>query len=316
MFPPPAVATSSDESSRRFVTPVSSFVGSSSSNNNNSCMNIQPFGNIEPNHAPQPSRNIVKVEDLECCQLSDADTFRRQIARGPSLLANNSSFRRSVGSDSSSFRRSITRGVSRYSTDDSLAPLKEEVKVDKSKRRASKKKQVKIVLGSDDDDDDDEKITPPRPVMFGLTRKSSIRRRDAVKADTANTTSSPAKNAPNDGNVWESPQPQNKASVKSVWEGLGSPRSLHTKNTVTTVDVSSSEADNSEEASFADITTSHNEEDFKDGSSSSSGDEASSTEFEEQEELMNEPGLGLPTRNLSFISTASGQSWSLYESYE
>jgi hypothetical protein len=86
--------------------------------------------------------------------------------------------------------------------------------------------------------------------------------------------------------------------------------SHHTK---TTVDISSSD-ENSEGASFGD--SCNNEDD-----SSVSGDcndegSQSSTEFEEQDDdlALRDSMSSLKDRSLSFVSTASTQSWSLYES--
>lgn len=263
MEPPPFDAPG-DEPSRNFVTPNHSFVARGPGL-------MQGCGGIEPNMAPQTTRNVISIGDFERCALPGADSFRRQIVRGNSLLASNSSFRRSVSRDSSSFCRSIARGVSRYATDDSLAPLKEEVKLDKNKDRAIKKT-VKIVMS---DDDEDQADAPLKPALFGLIRKSSIMR---PVADTS----------------------------KAV-EGSSS---HHTK---TTVDISSSD-ENSEGASFGD--SCNNEDD-----SSVSGDcndegSQSSTEFEEQDDdlALRDSMSSLKDRSLSFVSTASTQSWSLYES--
>lgn len=282
MAPPPSPNAPNNEPTDRYVTPKHSFVGSGG-------INVPPaaFGGdmVEPNAAPHATRNVITVGDFERCALPGADSFRRQIVRGNSLLASSNSFRRSISRDNSSFCRSVTRGVSRYSTDESLAPLKEEVKVDKSKRRGSKKKTVRIVM-SDDDDEGERAVSPPKQKLFGLVRKSSIMRPGVVDAGAASV----RKAAP--------------------WEGSSS---HHTK---TTVDASNSE-DPSEGASFGD--NRNNDDDLSitgSGGSDDGSDGDSSTEFEELEDDLALPRSGLRERNLSFISTASSQSWSLYESYD
>ena len=278
----------------RFVTPINSFI-----NTNSTSISHFP-DDIEVNRAP---RNVLTVEDFERCLLlptsstdSDNDSVRRKLVRGPSLLRSN---------NNSSFRRSISRGVSRYSTDDSLATLKEEVKVEKKSKGARRggnknKKASKVVVFQDHEDVidydvndyenlDETSAPPPSPpgAIFGLVRKRSIMRRGGGTKESA------------------------------CWEGTGS---HHTKNTVTTHDVSSSE-DYSEMGSFAG--DSHNDEstsscnidaDIDDDDS----DSDSSTEFEEQEEDLSEPILLTPQRLsvASTASTASGNSWSLYESFD
>ena len=269
MVPPPKDA-SIDEPSRNFVTPNHSFVVRDSG------LGMPGCGGIEPNMVPQTSRNVISIGDFERCDLPGADSFRRQIVRGNSLLASNISFRRSVSRDSSSFCRSITRGVSRYATDDSLAPLKEEVKLDKNKERGSKKT-VKIVIS---DDDEGQAAAPLKPTLFGLIRKSSIKR------------------------------PCGGGDGGGVSKALEGSSSHHTK---TTVDASSSD-EHSEGASFGD---SRNNEDELSISDSCNDDESqSSTEFEEQDDslLLRESLSGLKDRSRSFVSTSSTQSWSLYES--
>lgn len=157
MMPPSFPISTNDPG--RFVTPINSFMNSSNTN-------TAPFdGAAEPNRAPQASRRVVTVEDFERCMLPNADSVRQKIVRGPSLL-------RSSSGDSLP-RSSFSRFLSRYSTDDSLAPLKEEVKVDKKKgRRGSKKiKEVKIVP-----EQNKASARTPNPAVFGLFRKSSIMR--------------------------------------------------------------------------------------------------------------------------------------------
>jgi hypothetical protein len=168
--------------------------------------------------------------------------------------------------------------------------LKEEVKVDKSKRRGSKKKTVRIVM-SDDDEEEERAVAPPKPKLFGLVRKSSIMRPGSAGADAGST---------------RKPTP---------WEGSSS---HHTKATATTVDVSHSE-DVSDGASFGD--SGSNDRDLSitgnGASDDDNSDSDSSTEFEELEDdlALQDPRAGLKDRNLSFVSTASIQSWSLYESF-
>ena len=257
MVPPPPPGASSVESRGQYVTPKHSFVACSSG------LGMPRVGGIEPNVAPQATRAVISIADFERCALPGADNAVCQIARGNSLLASSNSFRRSVGRDNSSFCRSVTRGISRYATDDSLCALKEEVKVDKIKRiTSSKKKTVQIFMS----DDDEERLASPRkPTLFGLVRKSSIKR---------------------------------PVGASKVLEGSSS---HHTK---TTVDVSSSE-ENSEGASFGDSGNNEDELSITGSCIDSNSVSSTEFEEQEDSLPLHDSLSSLKSRSLSFVSTQS-----------
>lgn len=242
--------------SKCFVTPVHSFIGGTDGLLSNF---------VEPNQAP--ARSVVTLEDFE--QRCTLDTDRQAIMRGPSILNN-------------SFSRSVTRGVSRYATDDSLPPLKEEVIVDRVKctRGGKRIKEVKIVVDKDHENSTVKRSGPevqlPPPSVFGLVRKSSILRHRANCTMEDNS-------------------------------------SQHTK---TTVDVSSSE-DNGSLAPFSDHLDSslNGNQDNYDATYDDDDASESSTQFEEQ----NEDALPLCERAMYRSSVSSevfDQSWLLLDRYD